>query len=141
MSAVLARRVRKVVGGFFLVMAGINAGLVFADPSTYQHFADPAALPFVPRLWDQVVMAHPSVWGLLLAAGEIVLGTLLLIGGPAARAGWLGVIAFHLLLMLFGPGIWLWCLPALAILVPAARADWLQLGRDHVGSDRVPAGR
>ena len=53
-----------------------------------------------------------------------VLGLLLLRGGAPARLGWSGVIAFHVLLMAFGFGIWVWSLPALAFLVPAARADW-----------------
>ena len=108
-------------------MAGINAGIVFADPQSYQHFADGAYLEFVTAQWNNIVMANPSFWGLLLAAGEVLLGVLLLSGGPAARVGWVGVIAFHVLLMLFGPGIWMWCIPALAVLVPAARADWPQL--------------
>jgi hypothetical protein len=69
-------------------------------------------------------MPHPHAWFLALAVGEVVLGLLLLRGGPAARVGWTGVIAFHVLLMAFGFGIWVWCLPALAFLVPAARADW-----------------
>jgi hypothetical protein len=122
-----ARRIRRFVGGFYLTMAGINAGLVLADPRSYQHFADGAYLDFVTEQWNDIVMANPTLWGLLLAAGEIVLGVLLLSDGPAARVGWVGVIAFHVLLMLFGPGTWLWCIPALAALVPAAWADWPQL--------------
>ena len=117
-------KVRRFVGGFFLTMAGVNAGIVFADPETYWHFADGAYLEFVTRQWSVIVMANPSFWGLLLATGELALGVMLLSGGPTARIGWLGVIVFHVLLMLFGPGIWLWCVPALAVLGPAARADW-----------------
>jgi hypothetical protein len=125
-----ARTIRRIVGGFYLTMGGINAGIVLADPQTYEHFADAAYLDFVVGQWNDVVMANPSFWGLLLAVGEIVLGVLLLYGGPtAARVGWIGVIAFHVLLMAFGPGIWLWCIPVLAVLVPAARADWPQLTR------------
>jgi hypothetical protein len=41
---------------------------------------------------------------LRLAAGETTLGVLLLTRGRAARLGWVGVIVFHLLLMLFGWG-------------------------------------
>lgn len=122
-----ARRTRRFVGGFYLTMAGINAGIVFADPHSYQHFADGAYLDFVTDQWNDIVMANPSFWGLLLAAGEILLGVLLLSDGPGARIGWVGVIAFHGLLMLFGPGTWLWCIPALAVLVPTARADWPQI--------------
>ena len=125
----LAHRVRRFVGCFYLTMAGINAGIVFADAGSYRHFADDSYLPFVTRMWQDIVMAHPAAWGLLLAGGEIVLGALLLHGGRAAQAGWLGVIAFHLLLMTFGFGIWLWSVPVLALLIPAARADWPALSR------------
>ena len=126
----LARHARRFVGGFYLTMAGINAGIVFADATSYRHFADASYLPFVTRMWHDVVMAHPSLWGLLLAGGEVVLGTLLLNGGRAAQAGWLGVIAFHVLLMPFGFGIWLWSLPVLALVIPTARIDWPALTRE-----------
>jgi hypothetical protein len=129
--ATRARTIRRFVGGFYLAMGGVNAGIVFADPQTYQHFADAAYLDFVTEQWNDIVMANPSFWGLLLAAGEILLGTLLLRGGPAARLGWVGVLVFHVLLMMFGPGIWLWCIPVLAVLIPAARADWPQLAGDQ----------
>ncbi len=132
-----ARRIRRFVGHFFLLTAGINAGMVAADPQAYRPFADQAALDFVQNSWEQTVMAHPAAWGLLLAAGELVLGILLLLGGRAARVGWVGVIAFHLLLMFFGPGIWLWCVPVLAVLVPAAAGDWPQLAGRREGSGDV----
>lgn len=121
--------VRRVVGGFFLTTAGINAGITIADPNTYQHFADPAALAFVRNAWQTVVMAAPSFWGFLLAAGELVIGVLLLRGGTAARLGWAGVLLFHVLLMFFGPGIWLWSLPVLALLTPVVTAEWPLLGQ------------
>jgi len=126
----LLRTTRRFVGGFYLTMAGINAGIVFADPETFRHFADDSYLWFVTRLWGDIVMAHPSFWGMLLAAGEIVLGVLLLHGGRAARVGWVGVLLFHVLLMLFGLGIWLWSLPVLAVLIPVVRADWPNLVRE-----------
>ena len=49
-----------------------------------------------------------------------------LAGGRAAQVGWTAVIAFHVLLMLFGWWVWAWSLPALAVLVTLARHD---LGR------------
>jgi hypothetical protein len=33
------------------------------------------------------------------------------------------VIAFHVLLMVFGWWVWAWCLPALALLTSLARRD------------------
>jgi hypothetical protein len=135
-----AGSVRRFVGGFYLVMGGINAGIVAADPGTYRTFADGAFWPFVTRAWHDVVLAHPVPWFLLLAGGEVVLGLLLLRGGTAARGGWLGVIAFHVLLMAFGFGFWLWSVPALAVLVPAAVADWPSLTHP-TGAAPVPAPR
>jgi hypothetical protein len=120
--------VRRFVGGFYLVMGGINAGIVVADAATYRAFADGAYWPFVTDTWRDVVMAHPVPWILALAVAEVVLGLLLLHGGAAARVGWVGVIAFHVLLMSFGFGVWLWSVPVLVVLVPTARADWPALG-------------
>lgn len=114
---------RSLVGGLFLVMGGVHLGIVSVDPQTYDPFADHPLFPFVHDGWQSIVMAHPAFWGLCLMAGEITLGTLLLVGGRAARWGWIGVIAFHLLLMLFGFYFWVWCIPALALLVLLARQD------------------
>ena len=112
-----------VVGGFYLVMGGVHLGLVAADPETYRHFADAGLFAFVRDGWQEIFMAHPEVFGMMLMAGEIVLGILLLHGGRAATIGWAGVIVFHLLLMLFGFGVWAWCLPAVALLTYLARRD------------------
>ena len=120
----LARRIRRFVGCFYLMTAGINAGIALADAEAYRHFADASYLPLVTRMWNDVVMTRPALWGFLLAGGEIVLGSLLLSHGRAVQTGWVGVIAFHVLLMVFGFGIWLWSVPVLLLLIPAARADW-----------------
>jgi hypothetical protein len=115
---------RRLVGGLYLCCAGLNAGLVLADPEVYREFAASSYLPFVRTGWDQVVMAHPSTWILLLALGELAIGSSLLSSSPRAiRAGWAGVIGFHVLLMLFGFGFWLWAVPVLVVVVPLARRD------------------
>jgi|tagenome__1003787_1003787.scaffolds.fasta_scaffold20914278_2 hypothetical protein len=114
---------RQLVGGFFLVTGGVHLGLVAADPQVYEHFADHGLLAIVRSGWHDIFMATPSFYGLLLVAGEITAGTLLLIGGRAARIGWVAVIAFHVLLLLFGWWTWAWCLPALALLGWLARSD------------------
>jgi len=114
---------RHLVGGFFLVMGGVHLGLATGDPQVYRHFADGALFPFVSDGWQDIVMTNPSLYGLLLMTGEVVLGTCLLVGGRALAAGWAGVIGFHLLLMLFGFGFWAWSVPVLALLVPVAIHD------------------
>jgi hypothetical protein len=111
------------VGGFFLVMGGVHLGLVATDPQVYEHFADNGLFPFVRTGWRDIVMAAPALYGLLLMAGEVTAGALLLTGGRAARFGWAAVIAFHVLLMVFGWWIWVWCVPALALLTWLAAND------------------
>ncbi|HET6652295.1 MAG TPA: hypothetical protein VFH10_06605 [Nocardioides sp.] len=114
---------RRVVGGFYLSMGGVHLGIVAADPNTYAGFADAGLFGFVRQGWSQVFMADPALWGACLFVGETVLGIALLAGGRAARLGWYGVITFHVLLMLFGFWVWLWSLPAIAVLVVLARRD------------------
>ena len=88
--------------------------------------------------WSVVFMAHPSVWGLVIAAGETMLGLFLITGGMWARIGWVAVIAFHLALLLLGWGYWLWSVPALAFLVPAALADWRHVGGAEQSRTMLP---
>lgn len=116
---------RTVVGAFFLVMGGVHLGLVAADPQVYDGFADQSFFAFVRTGWDEIVMAAPAVYGLLLMAGEVVAGSLLLAGGRAARVGWVAVVVFHLLLLLFGWWIWAWAVPATVALVLLARHDFV----------------
>jgi hypothetical protein len=120
-------------------MGGVHLGLVAADTETYRHFADAGLFAFVRDGWQEVFMAYPAIFGMLLMAGETLLGILLLRGGRAATYGWAGVIVFHLLLMLFGFGVWLWCLPALALLVYLARRDTTALWA-HIGRPSDPRG-
>lgn len=115
-------RARTVVGSFFLFTAGVHVGIVGADPSTYESFADEALLGLVRDGWREVFMAAPVTWGLLLALGEAALGLLLLLP-RTARAGWAGVLLFHLALMLFGLGFWLYAVPATAVLAVLASRD------------------
>ena len=124
-SPAVARRrlASSLVGGFFLVMAGVHLGLISSDPEVYRHFADDALLGVVRTGWASVFMAAPIVFGALLMAGEIAIGALLLAGGRAARAGWLLAIAFHALLLLFGWWAWAWAVPAGVVLVILARRD------------------
>ncbi len=114
---------RLVVGGFFLVMGGVHLGLVSSDPQVYRDFADNGLFDFVRTGWREIVMAAPAVYGLLLMAGEVLAGALLIAGGHAARFGWAAVIVFHLLLLVFGWWVWAWAVPALFLLVTLARHD------------------
>ena len=115
------------VGGFYLMMSGINTGLAIGDPQVYDTFAKGGLFAFVRTGWSDVVMADPRLWILLLAAGEATMGVLLLVGGRAARMGWVAVLAFHALLLLFGWGVWAYAVPAIALLARLLRHDWHRL--------------
>ncbi len=119
---------RRLVGCFFLFTGGVHLGMVAADVEVYRHFADGSLLPLVRLAWTDVFMAHAVVWALLVMTGELGMGLLLLRGGAAAKVGWVGAIAFHVCLMLFGWGFWLWSVPVLVFLGWAAHRDWPALG-------------
>ena len=118
---------RQIVGRFFLWTSGIHVGVAAANPAIYQHFADAAVMEWVERGWNEVFMAHPRLWGLAVAAVQLALGLLLLHGGRAAKVGWIGVIGFHLALVLFGWIYLIWVVPAVMVLVVLARRDWPRL--------------
>jgi hypothetical protein len=106
------------LGGF------VHFGFALFAPEGYRPFADAALFGWVNHGWQDVFMADPRGWALLLSIGEFMLTAVLLV---EPRLGYLGVIAFHLALMLFGWPFWLWCVPALAFAVPAA----MHAFRDH----------
>jgi hypothetical protein len=120
----MARVGRLAFGVMFTGGAAIHAAIVVTGTETYQHFADTAFLPFVKAGWLSVFMPHAALLGLLLAAFELAVGLLILAGGPETRLGLLAAIAFHLGLMLFGWGFWLWSIPMLAMLVALLRFDF-----------------
>ena len=115
--------IRLAIGGFYLVMAGINIGIVVADAETYRHFADQGLFAFVRNGWLDIVMAAPGVWIGLLAAGEIVIGIALLAGGRWTVPGFVAIVAFHLALVLFGWWILVWSGPILLLMALVIRRE------------------
>lgn len=109
-------RFSRSVGHLFLWTSGVHVGIVAADTEFYRAFAD-GALPVVREAWSAVFMASPVLWGLAVALGELLIGAATLRGGRWTQFGLFGAIGFHLCLMLFGWGFWLWSLPMLALLV------------------------
>ena len=106
---------RKLVGGFYLVMAGLNLGAYLADPQTYRPSPTTDSSVRTRRLAPDRD-GHPTGWILMLVAGEVTFGTLLLVGGRAAKPR-LGLRdSFHALLMLFGWWAWAYSVPALVLL-------------------------
>ena len=98
-------------------------GLAGFNTDAYARFTEWARPPtWVQATWDSVFMAHPSVYASLIGGYELATGVLLLKGGRAAVWGFWAALAFHVALMFFGFGIWLYCLPAIALLAFILRA-------------------
>jgi hypothetical protein len=97
--------------------AGVHTFLALTTPRSYDGFADAAFFGWTRDAWQNIFMAHPSLWALVLAAGELTIAVLLV---KIRLVGYLAIVLFHLALMLFGWGFWLWSVPALAFAVPAA---------------------
>ena len=113
---------RRLVGGLFLVGGGVHVGVVAADAEAYRGFGEmPGVLAPIRTAWRDVFMAHPSALGLAVAAGELAIGVAILVGGPWARWGLAGAIAFHVALLLFG--LWPWSVPMLVVLALLLRAE------------------
>ena len=119
------RATRISIGEFYLVMAGINIGLVVGDSEVYRHFADRGLFPFVRDGWADIVMAAPGVWIGLLAGGEISIGVALVAGGRWTLPGYAAIVVFHLALVLFGLGILTWSGPVLLLMSLVVRRELL----------------
>lgn len=124
-SAVTKDRVGGAVrigfGVLFLWASGVHVGIVSGDPGLYHDVADGAWMPGILSAWREIFMAHPGFWGLMVAIGEFVIGSLLLSEGRVARFGVAGAVVFHLGLMTLGWGYWMWSVPALVLLLGPGR--------------------
>ncbi|WP_329000974.1 hypothetical protein OHA18_41905 [Kribbella sp. NBC_00709] len=98
--------------------ACVHVFLALTTPESYRPFADAALFDWVYDAWQNIFIAYATLWALLLAATELTIAVLM---AKSPRVGYIAVVAFHLALMLFGWGFWLWSLPALAFALPATR--------------------
>lgn len=82
--------------------AVVHFVLALTTPESYRPFADGALFGWVYDGWQNIFMAAPTLWALLLALAELTIAVLLV---KSPRAGYVAVIAFHLALMCFGDGV------------------------------------
>lgn len=108
---------RVLFGGMFVLGAAAHVFLVSVYPGVYAGFADNALFGFVRAAWSGYVAGSPAPAIGALAFFECAVGLLVLFGTPrAALAGAVLMTAFHLALMAFGWGFWLWSVPMLVLL-------------------------
>ena len=102
--------------------AGVNAFMLLRGDD-YAKFADGAYLGFVRHTWRSVVVPHHAAWIGLLIAFELAVGLLALMGGWRTRLAYGAAIAFHVALLSFGWGFYLWSLPMIAATAALLRAE------------------
>jgi hypothetical protein len=122
-----ARGVGRWAVAVLFVAAGalVNAGLLAAGES-YAAFADGAYLAFVRDTWRDLVVPNYYLFISLLIVFEAGVGLLVLAGGRLTQVGLAAAIAFHVALLSFGWGFFLWSIPmvwALGILLRAERHE------------------
>ena len=121
-----ALRAGQVALAALYLVGGALVNLVYlVRGDDYATFADGSYLPFVSDTWRSVVVPNHHFFISLLIAFELVVGLLALRGGRAAVPGLIAAIGFHVALLSFGWGFYLWSLPmllALGLLLRAQRA-------------------
>jgi hypothetical protein len=104
---------RIFVGVFFIVMAvGVNVVLTLVAPDQFMKLGEAPLLPLYGWIFQNVFAPAPQVIGILAAAGETVIGLLILSRGSRVKLGLAGAIIF--LLAITPLGIWTLPNPVLA---------------------------
>ena len=107
---------------FIVAGAGVNATML-ATGERYATFADGAPLAFVRHTWRSLVVPHHVAWIGLLIAFEVVVGLLALGGGRRPQLAYALAIAFHVGLLAFGWGFFLWAVPMIAAYATLLRGE------------------
>lgn len=102
--------------------AVVNSAFLLAG-TDYSGFAAGSPSPFVRETWESLVVPHHDVFIGLLVAFELAVGVLVLVGGRATQVALLAAIGFHVALMSFGVGFWLWSVPMVAGFTLLLRAE------------------
>lgn len=102
--------------------AAVNTFMLLGGDD-YAKFADGAYVAFVRDTWHSVVVPHHVAWIGMLIAFELTVGVLALLGGWRTQLAYVAAIAFHVALLSFGWGFYLWSLPMIAALATLLRAE------------------
>jgi len=100
----------------------VNAALLAAGEH-YADFADASYIPFVRDTWRDVVVPNHYLFIAMLIGFEAAVGVLVLHGGRRAQLGFVAAIAFHVALLSFGWGFYLWSIPMIGALGLLLRAE------------------
>jgi hypothetical protein len=118
--------------GVLFVGAGAAVNTFFLlRGDDYARFADGAYVAFVRDTWRSVVVPDHHAWIGLLVAFELAVGVLAVLGGVRTRLAYVAAIGFHVALLSFGWGFYLWSLPMIAALATLLRAERAASAREQ----------
>ena len=114
---------RVALAALYLV-AGAAVNTVFlVRGDDYAAFADGSYIPFVRETWRAVVAPNHMIFIPLLILFEATVGVLLLVVGRWAQLGLVSAIGFHVALVTFGWGYYLWSIPMILAMLLLLRAQ------------------
>jgi len=116
---------RLLVAAIYLTGSVTHLLVATLQPRLYREFGEwaPITASFLRDFWTSTVVANATAFGLLVAAGELSIGILVLAGGRRTRLGLTGAIAFHLILAGYF-GLWIYAVPAAIGLAVLMRYDF-----------------
>jgi hypothetical protein len=118
---------RRALALLFLGGGAAANALFLATGEDYARFADGAQLRFVAHTWTSVVVPHHELWIGVLILFEAGVGLLALGNGRGPGLAYGLTVLFHVGLLAFGWGFWVWALPMIAACARLRRAE-LQAG-------------
>jgi hypothetical protein len=124
--------------------AAVNAFFLLRGDD-YAEFATASFIPFVRDTWASLVVPNHDVFISVLIGFEVAVGVAVLLGGARTLAAYGAAIGFHVALLSFGWGFFLWSVPMTAALVTLLRAEWRLRAVDggalprRLGADRLRA--
>ena len=116
---------RQTVAALYLGAGALVNAIFLATGEDYRKFADGTYIAFVHHTWRDLVVPNHLVFISALIVFEAAVGLLVLSGGRRAEIGLSAAIAFHVALLSFGWGFFLWSIPMIAAFVQLLRANRL----------------
>lgn len=122
-SASPANLARMAVGLIWLLGAAFNLLVTLRMPDAFG-WLEESPVPLYRWFFRDVAGAHPAVWTVLLAGGEVALGVLTLARGGRAKLGLAGGALFSAFLVSLGSVYTLMMAPYALLLVYLSRKDY-----------------
>ena len=133
-----ARTLGRLGVGALYVGAGaaVNLGMLLRGDD-YSGFADGAYVAFVRDTWESLVVPNHHWFIGALIVFEVAVGLLALAGGKRTQLAYALAIAFHVALLSFGWGFYLWSIPMIAALATLLRAERSPAAAPAAGAIRL----